>query len=451
MKRLLITALALVFVLGAFGQAQAIEFRAKGDWQLGINAVKNPTFDSDDEVDEFMGTTRVRTTFEFIANENLRGVMRINSDDRTWGGDGLGREQGSFEYDRAYLDYFIPGTNIHMQVGKQGLTIPNTLGSHIFDDNIWAVNSFTPLNENVGLVLSWARANDMFEAGPNKNDEIDAFLTILPINMDGLQLQPFGIYGMKGQGAFANADVFPYVAGERRTSSHVYWGGINFTADLLDPLVLSGDFNYGRHSSNITGDTVGEETRGWIAALAAEYHTDHFTPELFLMYESGHSSSFTGKDGNTRGRVMPFISGDLHRVSSFGMSGSQLRGIGRAALDGYAGINSFGPSGKMAIGAGVRDLSLLDNVTHDMQLTYYQGTNHRDLRALGTEMDEIYFTTRDMAWEFTLDTQYQMYENLAAILELGYLAPSLSSGGDRDPDIQDDDAWKAATGLRFQF
>ncbi len=449
MQRLFIVLTAAVLVLGSFSTARAAEFRAAGDLQIGIMGVTNPAFDSDHKVDEFEATQRVRTTFEFIAGENLKAVMRTSSGDRRWGADGIGHEDGSFEFDRAYLDFNIPNTDVNMKVGKQGLAIPNTLGSHIFDDEIWAVNMFAPIEDNVGLVLSWARASadQRVEGDTRKNDEIDAFLTILPINMEGLQLNPFLIYGMKGPGAFSDQEVFPYLAGENRQASHVYWAGLNFSMDLFDSLVVQGDLNFGRHSSNISGSTAGEETRGWIAVLAAEYHMDNVTPEVFCMYESGHGRSYEGKDGEKRGRVMPFISGDLWNVSTFGMSGSQLRGMGWAALDDYLGISAWGASGKMAVGGKLGDMSFLDDVTHDLQLTYYQGTNDKDLRGVGDD----YFTTRDSAWEVTFDTQYQMYENLAAILELGYLAPSLSSGGDRDPDIEDDAAWKAATGLRFQF
>ncbi|WP_291320100.1 outer membrane homotrimeric porin [Desulfonatronospira sp.] len=451
MKRLVTLAIMVAFILGTVGMAKAIEFKASGDWQIGINAVKNPNFDSDEKVDEFMATTRVRTTFEFIANENLRGVMRIHSGDRRWGAEGIGREDDTFEYDRAYLDFMIPNSPVNMKVGKQPVTLPNTLGSHIFDESIWGVTMNTPITDEVGINIGWLRQQDIVTAGGSdltvrgKNDELDYFYAITPITMDGFQINPFFVYGMAGSSAYAYEVELDEIEEDTiysTRSSYVYWAGLNFTVDMFDPIVVKGDFNYGRHSSDQIG-VVGNETRGWIAALAAQYHMDMVTPEVFFMYESGHDDDYEGPLGQDRGGVMPSIAGDLFGVSTFAMSGSPLRGIGRATLNNYAGISAFGPSGKMAIGAKLGDISFLDDVTHDLQVTYYQGTNDKDLR------DDGYFTTRDKAWEVTFDTHYQMYENLAAILELGYIAPSLSE--DNVERAEDDDAWKAAAGFRYLF
>jgi len=435
MKRLITLAIMVAFILGTVGMAKAIEFQAKGDWQIGINAVSNPTFDSDDDQDEFMATTRVRTTFEFIANENLKGVMRINSNDRRWGNNGLGREgvagDSSFEYDRAYLDFMIPNSPVNMKVGKQPLAMPNTLGSHIIDDNIWAVTASSDITDEVGVTLGWGRANDQVTAGDNRSDEVDYFYTIVPVTLDGVALNPFFAYGMKGSDAPGATE-----------SSNVFWAGLNFSVDMFDPIVVSGDFNYGEHSSDQSGDAAGSETRGWIAALAVDYQMDMMTPGIFAMYESGQSSS--SYDGDRRNRVMPSISGDIFGVSTFGYSGSPLRGLGRnalARLDGGA-IDTTAATGLWAVGAKLADITFMDDITHDLQVTYYQGTNHSDGRDAG------FFTTKDKAWEVTFDTQYQMYEELAAILELGYLAPSLDED---NRDREDDGSFKAAAGFRYLF
>ncbi|EFI33934.1 conserved hypothetical protein [Desulfonatronospira thiodismutans ASO3-1] len=437
MKRLITLAIMVAFILGTVGMAKAIEFQAKGDWQIGINAVSNPTFDSDDDQDEFMATTRVRTTFEFIANENLKGVMRVHSGDRRWGDGGSGSQIGregavgnsSFEYDRAYLDFMIPNSPVNMKVGKQPIAFPNTLGSHIFDNSLWAVSASSSVIDMVDVTVGWARIDDTFADGDNKNDEYDLFYGIVPVNMDGFAVNPFVAYGMKGSDHAGATE-----------SSGVFWAGLNFTVDMFDPIVVMGDFNYGTHGSTETasGD-VGDEARGWIADLAVQYKMDMVTPEVFILYESGESRSSGAIDN--RSKIMPSIGGDLFGVSTFAMSGSPLRGIGRATLDGYAGISAWGPSGKMAVGGKLGDMSFLDDVTHDLQLTYYQGTNHKDNEGL--------FTTRDSAWEVTFDTSYQMYENLAAILELGYLHPSINNSSDRG--IEDDAAFKAATGFRYLF
>ena len=448
MKRLVTLAIMVAFILGGFGVAQAVEFKAKGDWQIGVMGVSNPTFDSDDKVDEFQGTTRVRTTFEFIANENLRGVMRVHSGDRTWGAEGIGREDDTFEYDQAYLDFMIPNSPVNMKVGKQPIAFPGTFGSHIFDDTMWGVTATTPITDEVGMTMGWARQDDRVSDGSDKNDEQDFFYAMVPVTLDGVDITPFGVYGMQGSSATIDttAGMDAMEAGE---SSEVWWTGVNFAVDMFDPIVISGDFNYGsQRSFDIYGEDASYETDGWIAALSAQYVMDYMTPEIFFMYESGHDESDL-RDGE--GGVMPSIAGDLYGMSTFAGSGSLLRGIGRAAFDNYGayGFSAFGATGKMAVGAKLGDISFIDDVTHDLQLTYYQGTNDKDLRGVGDSNDEAFFTTRDTAWEVTFDTQYQMYENLSALLELGYLHPSMSSG--HADGVEDDASWKAATGLRYMF
>ena len=449
MKPILAILLAAAVFLGAADTAGAVDFKAQGDWQMGVMGVANPTFDSNDKVDEFMATTRLRTTFEFIAQENLKGVMRINSGDRTWGADGLAREEESLELDRAYLDFMIPYTPANIQAGKQGKALPGTLGSHILDDEIWGISLDFPVAPELGFTMGWGRAEHAKDnrelTDKDRNDEVDYFYGTIPVSLADIEATPFAAGGIKGAGAYPE-DV-EYLEGESRQSSTVYWAGVNLSVDVTGSITVQGDFNYGEHSSNVSGDVVGEETQGWMAALTAEYERDYLTREVFVMYESGHDDDFQGKGGEERGGVMPSISGDLWGVSTFGMSGSPLRGMGRAALDEYAGISAFGPSGKLALGGRLKEMNSFGDVNHELQLTYYQGTNHKDLRG---ELEETVFTTSDQAWELTFDTRYRMYENLTAILELGYLAPKMSSKN-RENAPEDDSAWKAATGLRYEF
>jgi hypothetical protein len=68
-------------------------------------------------------------------------------------------------------------------------------------------------------------------------------------------------------------------------------------------------------------------------------------------------------------------------------------------------------------------------------------------------------TTRDRAFEINFDHTYRIYENLTAVLELGYINLRSSNDvwskpfiGDAKPDTKrNDSAWKAALGFRYQF
>ena len=493
MKRLITVAIMVTFILGTVGVAMAVhqpaEFKtgARGDWQISVNAVKNPTFDDDSDRNEFQAVQRLRTAFELAVNENVTGVFRLHTENR-WGESGhtIGASKGTADttdaigYDLAYVDFFIPQTDINLRVGKQLHTLPAALGSHIIDNFAYSVVASTPFTDMVGLTLAWARGAD---ENADLSDQFDLFYAVVPVTLDGIQINPFFAYGMFGSdydvgrnaygGAFDGledefaeqmwpeltpaqqdaigteedlADLIWDESFATNRSSDVWWAGLNVTVDLLDPFVIMGDFNYGEQGRN-RDDIRGVATRGWMAALALEYNMDLFTPRLYGFYESGHDSD--SADPDNRGKVMPNLgTGDLWGISSFGFNGSQFRGDGRARINAIQPGAAWGASGKWGVGLRLSDITFIDQVSHVFQAAYYQGTNHRDLRDT-----DRFFTTRDSAWEVNFNTNYQMYENLAAILELGYMGVDLSDGpdGSLGEDRADDDAWKAAAGIRFRF
>lgn len=464
MKRLVIVAIMAAFLLGTVGAAQAIELKAKGDWQMSANYVKNPEFNKDDKDDPFQAVQRVRTTFEFIANENLKGVVRFHTGDVRWGGneDRGGLDIGNrldWNYDMAYLDFLIPNTQVNIKAGLQPVTLPGSLGSHILADNVWGVVGSTQFNDMVGLTFGWARLADFEDGGvdtttagggatDSKNkDEVDMFMAIVPVTMDGMQFNPFLAYARAGKNAFNDDGAADYTD-TNYTSSNLFWAGLNFTVDMFDPITVMGDFNYGTQGKFYDdggANSKSGQTAGWIAALAVQYQMDMFTPMIYGLYESGESRSSAGND--SKGKVMPTLSGDLWGVSSFGFSGSQLRGNVKDRIGALDNNEPFGPSGKMALGLKLKDISFMDKLTHTFNVAYYRGTNHKD--NIGS------LTKKDYAWELNFDTQYQVYESLAAIVELGYMNVNLddnaSAGAPNRSDLADDAAWKAAAGVRYRF
>lgn len=465
MKRLVIVAIMAAFLLGTVGAAQAAKLNVTGDFQQSFNYVKNPTFDSDENVDKFQAVQRFRATFEFVANENLKAVVRVHTGDYRWGselaeGQGVGANatpggfdtdnRRNFDYDRAYLDFMIPNTEVNIKSGLLPLTLPNSLGSHILDGNVWALLGSAPINDMVALTLGWGRLNDQssqplgLDPNSSSKDEVDMFFAILPVTMDGFQVTPFGVYARSGKNAFGNwADgvllgelgVAAYDATllSPQSANH-YWFGVNATVDMFDPIVVMADFNYGGRGDVVKydGTSLGKAA-GWIANLAVAYNMDMMTPTLWGLYESGESRS--SADLDNKGKVMPTVAPDTFGISTFGFSGSNFRGY----AGGILGLN--GPTGKWGVGVKLADISFLDKLTHDFQVAYYKGTNHKDNLDL--------FTTKDKAWEVNFDSQYQVYENLAAIVELGYINMNLQSDSTMLTD--DDAAWKAAAGFRYRF
>jgi len=446
MKRLITLAIMVAFILGTIGMAQArhapADFLvgAKGDWQMSGNYVKNPTFNKDAKVDPFQAFQRLRTAFEFVANENVKAVFRLHVENK-WGE--AGHTQGiskkatgsTIGYDLAYLDLFIPNTDVNMKVGKQLVTLPGNLGSHIHDNFAYGVVASTPINDMIGLTLGWVRLTDL-SATPTvdpddySKDEVDAFVAIVPIKMDGIALTPFGAYGRSGK----------YILGEANgKNANWYWAGLSAKVNMFDPISIFADFNYGARGR--LADDTGKQA-GWIAALGAEYKMDMFTPMIWGLYESGESRS-SGEEGN-KSKVMPTLGGDLFGISSFGFNGSNFRGVGRARM-GQINAGPFGPSGKWGVGLKLKNITFIDKVSHELSAGYYKGTNKASVE------NAALFTDKDKAWEVNFNTQYRMYENLAAILELGYMKADLKKDEELRPVEKDDAAWKAAAGFRFRF
>ena len=100
------------------------------------------------------------------------------------------------------------------------------------------------------------------------------------------------------------------------------------------------------------------------------------------------------------------------------------------------------------------DVSFIEDLSHTLRFAYYEGTNNKNSSSPligngGFHDDEWYLTTRDSAFEVNFDHKYQIYENLSAHLDLGYVA--LDMGKRNGVDNAPDDAWKAQVLFRYAF
>jgi hypothetical protein len=462
MKRLVTLAIMVAFLLGTVGMVKAAELTISGgDFRVHANYVTNPSFDDDLKEDKFNLYQRFRTNLNFVANENLRAVVQLQFNmGEKWGDDRAGYRGGAAQdvnFRQAYLQFMIPNTQAQIRAGWQYWALPSTLGSHIFDARATAIVVNNPINDMFGLTFGYARTHDrsdiLFDNTRgdfvNSKDEVDHFVLIAPVTLDGFNVNPFFHYAHYGKyfGGPGFTDAAASVTGFDEIISagtekarNAYWFGINATMDLFDPIVVHADFNYGsisKPASNTKG------AAGWIADLAVEYKMDMMTPMVFFLYESGESRTSLAAD--RRGKTMPRYAGDVN-FSSFGFGGSNFGGT-----SGYR-FDSEGADGKMAIGLKLQDISFMDKLTHDFLIAYYTGTNHKDYRDNFATGGMI--TTKDSVVEVNFDTSYQLYENLAAILELGYLNMNFKKGDDPVLGTFDrfpDDAWKAAAGVRYRF
>ena len=169
MKKLMTLALAAAMMLGAATGANAIDFKAKGQWIMDFNygmhgdfakskAAGNSGFSRNgNHEDEFEATQRVRLQLDAVASEALSGTVFFEIGDQVWGdndnGGALGADGKFVELKRAYIDWMVPQTDLKVRMGIQGLALPSftTNASQIIDDDVAAITLNYQFNENVGL------------------------------------------------------------------------------------------------------------------------------------------------------------------------------------------------------------------------------------------------------------------------------------------------------------
>ena len=448
MKRFIVLAVMAAFVLGAFGTASAVELKTKGSMRISANWSDNKDFKSTDNggqyEDDFSVWQRLRVEFSFVANENLMARTQFEIGDTAWG-----RNEGAFDTDknvvevpRAYLQFRWPDTSVLITAGKMPLALPDAgyFGSVIFDENISALTVNIPVNDMIGVLVGYARALD----GDTKNmtakkydDELDLAFLALPITPEGFGVTPFFVYGFMGKDTVArfNGGTEPHTSSAYMTGAsykdnvNPWWAGLALNVTALDPFAFYFDINYGA----IDDDDNRNDRKGWFADLALEYKgLDWFVPSIFGAYSTGLDD-----DPDNGDERMPTID----------------EGWSVGAFNSWTDSSAFtGTIANQTVGAwylGMRlaKISFMDKLSHDITFLYARGTNDESQASVLTYGQDL--TDKDAIFEIDLSTKYQIYEELSAVLEMGYII------NDYDKDtwgVEDNsNAFQAALGLKYNF
>ena len=494
MKKLMTLALAAGMLLGAATGASAIDFKAKGQWLMGFSAgdgslishtkAKGSDHNSARDTDDiFSASQRVHLQLDAVASEALSGTVFFEIGDQVWGnaksGGALGADGTVVELKNAYIDWMVPNTDLKFRMGIQGIQLPNVAGgSAVFDDDVAGVVASYQFNENVGLTTFWARPyNDNYDARAdrtNYQDNMDLFALMVPLTFDGVKVTPWAMYGMAGANSKTARSMGPYtrpilsdngVADTTTSKAYgsMFWAGLPISLTLWDPLNVELDINYGYVESmgrytadryNGTGFRMGDTKReGWLVKALVEYKMDWGTPGIFGWYASGDDGNV--KNGSER---MPTVSGCGNFMSFMG--------------DGNYGWSSAGSlydrnltyTGTWGIGLRVHDLSFVEDLKHSFRVAYWGGTNSPSMAKYvkhswgwdnGLDKDGHYLTTNDGLLEFNLVNSYQIYENLEANLELGYIVNMMDDDtwkrSYRSDSYKKQDAWKAQLIFAYSF
>ena len=467
MKKLMTLALAAAMMLGAATGANAIDFKAKGQWIMSFDygmhgdfgqskASKNSGFKNEDE---FEARQRVRLQLDAVASEALSGTVFFEIGDQVWGqdktGGALGADNNSVvELKRAYIDWMVPQTDLKVRMGIQGLALPSftTNASQIIDDDVAAITLNYQFNENVGLTAFWARPyNDNngykwngTDAGyQNYMDNMDMFAVLLPLTFDGVKVTPWVMYAAMGPGMFDNWNNGKFNAGNAwnrastgmisgftgtdplDTYGNAFWAGVTGEVTYWDPFRIAWDVNYG--SAAYADEKMNRE--GWLASLLLEYKLDWGTPGLYGWYSTGDDNN--PRNGSER---MPTVSANGNNdFSNFAFNGNPY--IARECVLGSTMVGTWG------IGARLKDVSFLEDLKHTLRVNFMGGTNAPKMAKYvrendfytkhgveygygvgGDAFDPIYLTTEDYALEVGLTNTYKMYDNFTIMLDAAYIA-----------------------------
>ena len=483
MKRILTLMLAAAMTLGATSGAQAIDFKASGEWLMGLAAGDASLVQKDggkrtDTNDVFGAGQRVRLQLDAVASEALSGTVFFEIGDQLWGNGESGAAMGADG----------------LRMGIQAIAMPDAAGgSAVMDGDVAGIVASYKFNDNVALTATWMRPfNDNYTGDANERqknflDNIDLFALSLPLSFDGVEVTPWVMYGIQGRNARYNLHGWDQADGDfAQTLGNTYagfnwdgrfgstskgygsmfWAGLPIKVTALDPWNIEFDVNYGYVEkmgrfnvvNGATGQTVRASTgrEGWAVKALVEYKMDWGTPGIFGWYASGDDGNI--KNGSER---LPSLNGNAGFTSFMGTADADWSGRGNL----YEKTLTI--DGTWGIGVQVADMSFVENLNHTFRVAYWGGTNSPsmvkymnsatafDMDGDGTSTEGPYLTTNDGLLEFNLTNVWQVYENLTASLELGYIVNMIDKNTwDRsyfNSSFSKQDAWKASLVLAYTF
>lgn len=459
---------AIVLVGASTGTAGAIEFKAKGVWQIAFEH-SNVTPRGVKGADSFGALQRFRTTLEFIASENLSGAVQFEIGNNNWGeaseGGALGADGQVVEIRYAYLDWIVPQTEIKVRMGLQLIKLPGVLSrwgfGAVFGHDMAGITVSSPVYRssdlNVDASFFWARpyndnsTNTFTDSTNTKHlDNLDVFALSVPFTWERVKLNPWVMYAMIGKYSLSGlatvnepAIVVPRgglmpVMGGGYTSfqkDHLrnldrawgdgIWAGLCGEIFLTDSLKLGFEGAYGsvnmgevQHYTGFgdaNGRTFEARRAGWYVGARLDWMQDWGTPGILAWYGPGD-------DGN------PYNGSE--RLPSFNTPwGVTALGFGGGDFDAATWkVLGHNPSGMAAVVAQIDNISFIEDLTHVIRFGYYWGTNSKYMpkkanmtwpsRADGPAG---YLTTTDTAYEINLVNRYKIYENLNVSLEAAYV------------------------------
>jgi hypothetical protein len=434
--------------------------------------------------DTFEVWQRLRVRTDFVANEAVKFRLGIKIDN-TWGTGtytAANPDYTGIVVYQAFLQFKWPGCDVEVTAGLQDLSFPQSSifsGSLIFDDTAAALTVKTNLIPgSLDMLAGFARmidTNRTYDTSTTQvGDELDFYFLTLPVTAPGFKVTPWGIFAMAGKNAgyytnyassFAQASFAEdlLAAGTlvsptqwKNNQNAYFWGGSAFEVTALDPVKFYADVMYGGGAFN---DRSKSKRSGWFVDFGAEYTGwDVLTPQVFAWWSTGEDSSTN--NGSER---MP------HTRPAWGPGGGSFLFDGGQVLARNSNMG-VDPTGTMGVAASLKNISLVEKLSHTLTFAYIQGNNSpKAIRYLNYYLgagnlysgSNPYFcmgrdlTTNEHEYALNLDSEYMLYENLKIRMETGWAHGDFQKSvwGSRLVNKANDmgGTWKVALGFTYKF
>ena len=497
MKKLGVLGLVGFLLLATASMSFGMDMKARGYWWIEAQMKQGWDFlgkGAASEEKTFNIEQKLRTQFQFIANENLRGILDTQIGAANWGnglfGISAGRSattaagansagSGNIMLRKAYIEYRWPNTMTNISLGFQTVTLPAAFGggSAILDDQVAAAVVSAPITDNVSLLAGYARPYDANSSSSTTAGTLtgsgtaaDVVFAALPVTFKGYNITPFAAYAnvgstsVNGNGAGTSAG-FAAPNSSAGEGVRAYWGGIAATITALDNFKIMSDFNYGKATYNNPAASSGKGGRsGFLFDVAVDYTgLSMMTPELFFTYSSGENGN--SSDGGASERMPMLGTPQNWTIGSF-FFGERLELGG--SINTTAGYTT-NTIGYWAAGLSLKNINLFDKFSHDFNLLYAKGTNDKNYLyelnngGTGNVRNANYagfLTTKDSLWEVDFNTRYKIYDELTLLVYTGYIHANFdkdvwgASNVNNSADIQNystSNAYKLGIGLNYFF
>ncbi len=424
MKKLTTLVLAAGLVVSAFaGSASAGEFKPVLQFAEEFSYGDAGT---NDQLENFNAVTRIRFGFDYVASEDLSATILFQYGGHHWGtfepnNDG----EAKLKMRLAYIDWTLPSTDVKVRMGRQAVVAPSyAFGSPVLDSRADAISINGNVNENISLGLAWMRA-DRNERADYGYDTTDALMLNAEFAYDGFKVAPWAVYAHKQHGAESGITQHFNIDGVN-ADADLYIIGASAELNMFDPFVFAVDALYNNIKYHNMAPLAEDSYDAFYVAAKASYKLSNGVASLGGWYSTGND-----RENNDNGFV----------VLDGGFSASSVLFDGNiVGSDPYTNVmGSDSPFGTWGVIAEYAGFSFLENLSHTARVLYIEGTNENQPNAYNPGFgDSIELTEDDSAIEIDFDTTYQIYKNLSATLQLGYVffdQSNLAAGEEEADDI----------------